>query len=160
MTAVKFAVTIFSVLIGTISIAPAAEFLTQTFRIKAPCDKQEIVHRISINDAAPGDGSAQSEGWKIKPWIDAPIKIRFAHILKIGGGAHSWLMVGSNTSGDAMVFLDANQHSEKWLYPAGTYKSFPASSAAKPQQYMDLHGSCDGAESLTAFVTFGYTQEP
>jgi hypothetical protein len=132
--------------------APAHEqtytpLYTQTFQINAPCDNEEIVYRVSIA-GSPGT-------WKITPWLDDPITILFAQIVKFAGGAHSWLMVGSHVTSDAMVYLPSDRMQAQQTYPQGTGKMFPPKSQATSSHYMDLHGSCTGG-TLGVFVVFGY----
>jgi hypothetical protein len=126
--------------------------LSQLFQITAPCDDEDIVYRTSINGGLAGNP------WQIKPWVDAPIFIRYAQIIKVSGGAHTFLMIGSNVTGDAMVFLPCDRMEATTYYPTGTYKYFPPMSQTASTDYMDLHGSATGGGQLQVFVNFGFTQ--
>lgn len=137
----------------TLPIQPN-EFLTQTFQFTFPCNNLDVVYQ---NTHSPAIGVEPPYYWKLKPWLSVPIKIVFVHLEWISGGpSRVQFMVGSNYSGDAMVFLDPTQTSNAWAYPVGTFKMFPAAADAGPSDYIDLHGACSGADGV-AFVTFGYT---
>lgn len=149
---------------------PAADglYFTQTYAVTAPCDSSDIVYRNSINGTTPGDGTPKSEGWKIRPWLDVPIKIVSAGIIYMTGARPQWLMIGSNIIGDSMVFLSEGETQHREVFPAGKFKWMPPRSQTGTLDYFDLHGACKtpwwrrwtrGLATMTVFVDFGYTED-
>jgi hypothetical protein len=131
---------------------PTSVFYTKTFHLSAPCDGNDIVHRVSIN------GGTAGEPWQIFPWEDFPIMIVYVQIVKFAGGPHVWLMAGNNVVADAMLFVSADRMEANATAPSGTGKPFPGSSDATPMTYLDLHGACSGEGALGVFYTIGYTK--
>ena len=134
----------------------AQVYSTKSFWMTAPCDGSDFVYRTNINGADAGRGP-ETEGWKIKPWLDRPIKILSARIVMIGGAQSQWMMIGLNgSSGDSMAWLTGNDtQSPQPNFPAGTWKNFPSQKTAGSQDYIDVHGVCSTGP-ISFFVDFGY----
>jgi hypothetical protein len=140
------------------------ELFTDSFQFTVPCNSADVNSQELTTHNGPNGGPGRL--WQLKPWTVDPIKIRFAHILKISGGPHAWFMVASNSSGDAMAVIDDKQNSSPWpgIYPGNTFKRNPSIGRAKEHDYIDLHGLCSPtdpgvASTATLLVTFGYTYE-
>jgi hypothetical protein len=73
--------------------------------------------------------------------------------------AFSFLMVGNNADGDAMLYLGPEDHYHaRAFFPAGTGFVLPGGVHMTNTGYIDLHGSCSpAADPANVMLTFYYT---
>lgn len=128
-----------------------------TFDLWQTCTAADTVKGWAI--AGPA-GMYPAGQWQIRPWLDAPINIVRAELVGLYNDGHLWIMLGNNAQGDPMLWLAPGEYHGTADAPAGTSWAFPASSAAKDTDYIDLHGSCGVGKYAMYRLTFYYTVSP
>jgi hypothetical protein len=142
---------------------------SQAFQMAATCaaNAGDMVYTWGINGQSGGAGVVPPPGTKgksfIYPWLPTDITIHGVELTVLPAApsaptpAISFLMVGNNADGDAMVFLPSGQsHITQW-YPSGTGFQFPGTSDGDSTTYIDLHGACTAGQWAVVMVVFYYT---
>lgn len=95
--------------------------------------------------------------YKITPWENQPIMLRGVEVNAFSMGPVLWAEVGNGQVPDIILNLGPGQMQGRHDFPAGMGMPIPASSAATPSDYFDLHIACSGGGQVNAFVTLYYT---
>lgn len=159
---------------------------SQSYQLTGNCNGLDMVYSWSINGAPGGGGAIPpptSYGASfIYPFTASDITIVGAELVLIPpapgayqqpgwpavgpggyGGiagpympAFSFLMIGNNAWGDAMLFMAANEIHAVKFFPPNTFK-FNGTVTKTPLTYIDLHGSCTAGYAANVMLTIYYT---
>jgi hypothetical protein len=151
----RFAIAFF---VGLLSLEP--QVLAQDkvpnsahWEFNAPCRGMDLVNQWKINGAYP------MSSWFVSPWLDQTISIYAYELIKLSGGPHQWLMVGTNGfTADGMLWMSSNESRVYRSYPPGIAAQMPPKSRASPRTLIAIHGFCEG-DPIKLILTVYYTIE-
>jgi hypothetical protein len=127
-------------------------FRSQTWWFKGVCDSTDQVYKWKII------GLPEQSSWHIKPWLPVPIYIRGIELTLISGDISGWWGAGNNIVGDMMVFIGPGETHARHDFPPPSSMPMPAAGKAKPLDYLDLHGLCNGGNLAAIWYTVYYTE--
>jgi hypothetical protein len=149
----RFLICLLALLFPSCAPIPQPIWRSQSWLFRGQCDGTEQVYNWKI------EGLPTQPSWHITPWLPIPIYVRGIELTMIAGDLAGWWGAGNNIVGDMMLFIGPGETHGRHDFPWPASMPMPASTNAKPLDYLDLHGLCRGNIPAALWYTIYYTYE-